>query len=397
MNFSLKKLFQSAFFSDKKYISILWIVIAIVSAIKQFNIGKYNNYLIFKHVFYHAINKTSLYAEYPELYFDHNHYGPIYSILIAPFAIMPDALGMVLWSVFNAGLLVWAISKIPLQSSKINLILWICAHEFLTTVLGFQFNPIMTAIIILSFVYINEGKDIWAAFMIILGTFVKLYGIVGLAFFFFSKNKPKFMLWLVLWSIILFALPMLISSPEFIIHSYSEWFERLVVKNSENASLLSMQDISVMGMFRRIMADPTISNLPFLAVGLLLFGLPYLRIRMYKNPKFRLLLLSSVLIFTVIFSSGSESPTYIIAFAGVAIWFVIQEKPISFTIWFLFIFALILTSLSPSDLIPKFLRENYIRPYALKALPCVLIWLRIIYEMMVMKNEVSKPELKPAN
>lgn len=397
MNFSLKKLFQSAFFSDKKYISILWIVIAIVSAIKQFNIGKYNNYLIFKHVFYHAINKTSLYAEYPELYFDHNHYGPIYSILIAPFAIMPDALGMVLWSVFNAGLLVWAISKIPLQSSKINLILWICAHEFLTTVLGFQFNPIMTAIIILSFVYINEGKDIWAAFMIILGTFVKLYGIVGLAFFFFSKNKPKFILWLVLWSIILFVLPMLISSPEFIIHSYSEWFERLVVKNSENASLLSMQDISVMGMFRRIMADPTISNLPFLAVGLLLFGLPYLRISMYKNPKFRLLLLSSVLIFTVIFSSGSESPTYIIAFAGVAIWFVIQEKPISFTIWFLFIFALILTSLSPSDLIPKFLRENYIRPYALKALPCVLIWLRIIYEMMVMKNEVSKPELEPAN
>jgi hypothetical protein len=99
------------------------------------------------------------------------------------------------------------------------------------------------------------------------------------------------------------------------------------------------------------------------------------------------LLLSSVLIFTVIFSSGSESPTYIIAFLGVAIWFVIQEKPISRTTIFLLIFAIILTSLSPSDLIPKYVRENYIRPYALKALPCVLIWFRIVYEIIFLKKE----------
>jgi hypothetical protein len=252
----------------------------------------------------------------------------------------------------------------------------------------------MTSIIVLSYVYINEGKDFWSAFLIILGTFIKLYGIVGLAFFFFSRNKPKFILSLIIWSGILFVLPMLISSPEFIINSYKEWFERLVVKNSENASLVSMQDISVMGMFRRLTANPELSNLPFLVAGLLLFGLPYLRINLYKNPKFRLLLLASVLIFTVIFSSGSESPTYIIAFVGVAIWFVIQNKPISAFTWFLFIFAMVLTSFSPSDLIPKFLRDNYIQPYALKALPCILIWLRIVYEMMVMKNEETNEDIK---
>ena len=394
MKQTLQKFFQLPFFNDKKYISILWILLAVVSAIKQFNIAKYNNYSIFKYVYYHTIEKVSLYAEYPNLYFDHNHYGPIFSLVIAPFAILPDGLGMTLWSVFNAGLLVWAIQKLPLNSSKINLILWICAHEFLTTILGFQFNPIMTSIIVLSYVYINEGKDFWSAFLIILGTFIKLYGIVGLAFFFFSRNKPKFILSLIVWSGILFVLPMLISSPEFIINSYQEWFERLVVKNSENASLVSMQDISVMGMFRRLTANPELSNLPFLVAGLLLFGLPYLRINLYKNPKFRLLLLASVLIFTVIFSSGSESPTYIIAFVGVAIWFVIQNKPISAFTWFLFIFAMVLTSFSPSDLIPKFLRDNYIQPYALKALPCILIWLRIVYEMMVMKKEETNENIK---
>jgi Glycosyltransferase family 87 len=385
MNFS--------FLKNRKIIIGLWLVVALVAAIKQFVIGKYNNYLIFKHVFFHTIEKKSLYGLYPELYFDRNHYGPIFSLFIAPFAVLPDSIGMPLWAVFNAAVLVYAITKIPVDAQKVNLILWICFHEFLTAILGFQFNPIMTAIIILSYVYITEEKDIWAAFCIALGTFIKLYGVVGLAFFFFSKNKPKFILSLLLWSLVFFGLPMLISSPEFVLSSYKEWMLRLVEKNNENAGLDSMQDISVMGMFRRIFHAPELSNLLFLIPGLALFGLPYLRLKLYSNEKFRLLLLASVLIFTVIFSSGSESPTYIIAFVGVAIWFVLQEKPISKTTWFLFIFAMILTSFSPSDIVPRFLRETYIRPYALKALPCVLIWGRIIYEMLFFNSNQNKIEI----
>ena len=136
----------------------------------------------------------------------------------------------------------------------------------------------------------------------------------------------KFIGSLAFWSIVFFVLPMAISSPEFILNSYSEWFARLVEKNNENTSLTSMQDISIMGMVRKTLNMPHLSNMLFLLPGLLLFGLPYLRFNMFSNKKFQLLLLSSVLIFTVIFSSGSESPTYIIAFAGVAIWFVIQEE-----------------------------------------------------------------------
>ncbi|SFA70075.1 Protein of unknown function [Flavobacterium swingsii] len=381
----MNKFFKHPFFTNKKYVLTIWLVITIISAVKQFLIGNYNNYKIFKGVYFHTINKLSLYAEYPSEYFDHNHYGPVFSLIIAPFAILPDYIGMVLWGVFNAVILVWAITQLPLKQIQITAILWICLHEFLTALLGLQFNPLMTAIIILSFVYIDKEKVFWAAMFIVLGIFVKLYGIVGLAFFFFTKDKIKFIASLVFWSVVLFALPMLISSPEYIIQTYIEWFDRLVVKNTENTGLNSYQDICLMGMVRRIMQDSTISNLPFLLSGIVLFGLQYLRIKQYKEKGFRLMMLASVLIFTVIFSTGSESPTYIIAFVGVAIWFVIQPKPISKFYIFLFIFAIILTSLSPSDLMPKFLRENYIRPFALKALPCVLIWIAIIYEMLTKK------------
>ena len=376
--------------NNKKIILVIWILLASISAIKQYLIGNDNNYLIFKNVFYHTLEQKSLYATYPNLYFDHNHYGPIFSLIIAPFALLPDGIGMVLWCVINALVLVYAIRQINLESNKINLVLWICAHEFLTAILGQQFNPIMTSIIILSYVLIEKEKDFWSACLIVLGTFIKLYGIVGLAFFFFSKNKMKFIGSLAIWSIVFFLLPMAISSPEFILNSYSEWFTRLVEKNNENASLNSMQDISIMGMVRKTLNMPHLSNMLFLIPGLLLFGLPYLRFNMYSNKKFQLLLLASVLIFTVIFSSGSESPTYIIAFAGVAIWFVIQEEKTKWT-WFLFIFAMILTSFSPSDLIPKFIRETYVKPYALKALPCVLIWFQISYELIT--TQFSKQHL----
>ena len=41
-----------------------------------------------------------------------------------------------------------------------------------------------------------------------------------------------------------------------------------------------------------------------------------------------------------------------------------------------------LTSLSPSDLFPAFIRKELVQPYALKALPVALVWLRLCYEIM---------------
>ena len=387
INKKITSFLSLSFFNNRLYIISLWLLITLISVVKQLVIGKFNNYNIYKNVYFHTINKLPLYKEYPLEYFDHNHYGPIFSLVIAPFALLPDYLGLPLWGLFNAGILAWAITQLPLKSTQINAVLWICFQEVLTALLGLQFNPMMTAFIILSFVYIEKAKDFWSAFFIVLGVFVKLYGIVGLAFFFFSKNKIKFILSLLFWSLVLFILPMLISSPEYIVQTYREWLERLVEKNNENTGLNSYQDISLMGMVRRFFQDSSISNLPFLIGGVILFGLQYLRIKQYKEVSYRLMLLASVLIFTVIFSSGSESPTYIIAFVGVAIWFVIQPKPISNLYISLFIFALILTSYSPSDLIPDYIKDNYIRPYALKALPCVLIWFAIVYEML--KNKFN--------
>ena len=374
--------FTETIFKKKIYIFTLWYLISALALIKILKGGNYNNFLIFKYTFFSLIDQKNLFLPQPENFQHYNLYGPIFSVLIAPFAILPNWLGHTLWTFFNSFILLYAIRKLPLSSGMTLAILLIAAHENLTSILSSQFNPSMTAIILLTYSFIDQKKDFWAALMIVLGTFIKLYGIVGLAFFFFSKNKLTLISGLIFWGALAFSIPMLFSSPGYILQTYKDWFVAITEKNKMNSTLITDQDICLMGMVRRMSGNPYIPNWPFLGAGLILFALPYLRINQYKEPAFRLLILSSTLIFTVIFSTSSESPTYIIAFTGVAIWFVAQKRP--FQIWqiVLFVFAMVLTSFSPSDLFPKFIRDEFIKPYSLKALPCVLIWFTIVYQML---------------
>lgn len=369
-----------SFLLKKQCVIAIYFLLAIVAGFKQYHHHSYNNYLIFKYVYWHTVDLQNLYNNYPE-YLDSNHYGPVFSVFIAPFALLPDGFGCILWNIANICILLWGIYSLPVSLKKRTIIAWICAHEALTALFSFQFNIALTGIILLSFSYLVKKKEVQSAFFIAFGTLVKLYGIVGLAFFFFTKNKVKFILGCFIAFVVLFALPMAISSPAFVIQSYSDWYHSLAHKNELNASLTSFQDISLMGIVRRTTGKISIPNTPFLLGGLILFGLPYTRINQYRYLGFRLMLLASTLIFTVIFSSGSESPTYIIAFAGVAIWFMVQQNPKKGWAIALFIFAFILTSLSPTDIFPRPVKE-FIRLYSLKALPCVIIWLTIIYQMM---------------
>ena len=373
--------FRKPFFTQPRTLFGLWTFLALIAGITKIAPHRHNNFLIFRGVFWHTLQKLSLYDFYPKEYNDHNLYGPIFSLVIAPFAVVPDALGLLGWLVVLALGMYYAVRRLPLEEGRQIFLYWFCAHELLTALQMQQFNIAIAAIIVGSFAAIEKGREVTAAFLIVLGTFVKLYGVVGLAFFFFVKRKPRFILALIGWSVVCFVAPMLISSPEYVLGQYVEWYERLAAKNGENTFAL-MQNISLLGMIRKISGSAAYSDLRVILPGLALFGLPYLRFSQYRHLAFRYGILSSVLLFVVLFSTGSESSTYIIPFAGIALWYV--TSPWKRTGWdvALMVFAFVLSSLSPSDLFPRSLREAYVLPYALKALPPTLIWLRLSYELL---------------
>jgi len=368
--------------SNKLFVFSLWFGLSLFLVIKGVLTHQgFNNYTIFKYNFLNTIHQHNLYAYQPEHYYDLNHYGPVFSIIMAPFALLPDSIGVILWVLFNAFILFKAIELLPLKKDQYVIVLLLCAHELMTASANVQSNPMIAALIILGFNFIKREQDFWAALMIALGAFIKLYGIVGLAFFFFSANKPKFVLSFIFWSAVLFVLPMAVSSPSFIVQTYRDWYTDLVIKNSDNQHS-SMQEICVTGFIRKTFHYQDLKNMYVIGPALVLFGLSYLRIGAYKFIQYQRLILSSVLIFAVIFSSSAESSTYIIAFVGVAVWFMNLNRPVTGFEIFLLVLALLVTSLSPSDLFPAFIRKQYIVPYKLKSIPCFLIWLKIVYETL---------------
>jgi Glycosyltransferase family 87 len=358
---------------------VLWFGLSLVASLKHGT--SIYNYYIFQDSFYHIIAKKNLYLSYPG--FDLFLYGPIFTLLVAPFAIFPSAIGSILWVLFNTAFLFFAIMKLPIQKKWKTAILILSSHEMMNHSAWFQSNAFVAACIILGFVYVNKEKEIWALFFILLATFVKIYGIVGLSFFFFSSNKIKFIGWSIIWSLVFFIAPLIFTSWDFLSHSYIDWYHLLQVKHKRNIDLTinnDFQDISVMGMIKRIFNYPTFNSLFVLIPAALMVLSQFLRISDFSDLRYRIYICCSVMISTVIFSSGAESPTYIIAFTAVCIWYVIQNK--SKLINAVFIFALIFTSFSYSDLLTPAFREQIVRPYSLKAFPCLVIWIILFFQIL---------------
>ena len=113
------------FFHDKRTLLWLWTLLPIIATV--FKLHRNNNYLIFRGVFWHTVNQTSLYGAYPNEYFDVNHYGPLFALVVAPFAVMPVWLGMLFWNVVLSLCLYVAISRSQLKYKQQIFIYWFCA------------------------------------------------------------------------------------------------------------------------------------------------------------------------------------------------------------------------------------------------------------------------------
>lgn len=356
---------------------LLWFALPIFSIVRTLIVdNRINNFLIFRGVFYHAANNLNLYNAYPLEYADVNLYGPIFSVVIAPFALLPVQFGFILWSLFNAWILYFAIRKLPIQKQWQNAVLIFSCNEMLNNTAWSQINPFILALLILGFVFAEKGKNSWALLFILLATFIKLYGIVGFAFFLFNEKKWSFITWAVLWSVILFLLPMLIAGPYFATHSYVDWYDAIAEKAAKNIRMdihNDMQDISVMGMIKRIFNLPNFKTIWVLFFAAVMFAFQFIHVAYYKDLRFKLYILCSVCIAVVIFNTGSESPTYIIAFPMVCVWYFMQTPTKIKNA--LFIFALVLTCFSYSDIFTPYVRTHIVRPYSLKALPCFIVWI----------------------
>ncbi len=95
-----------------------------------------------------------------------------------------------------------------------------------------------------------------------------------------------------------------------------------------------------------------------------------------------------ILLWMIVFNHKVESPTFIIALAGIGVWFVSSgiEQRWKFA---LTIFAIVFTSLSPTDLFPDFIQDNFFQPWSVKAIPCIMIYVVAFYELTFNPNQLT--------
>lgn len=381
--------------ADKRILLVLFILFAVGASLQsylgsktQYENGlvltKYNNYTIFEKSFEHLKNNQDLYIAYPSEHWDLYKYTPTFAVFFAIFHVFPDGVGLTLWNLLNALVLFFAVYALPrLNNYQKGIVLIVILLELMTSMQNEQSNALIAGLIVLAFALLEKNRSFWAALCIVFSVFIKLFGVVGLVLFLFYPKKARSILYGLFWTIVLLALPLLFVS----IDQYTMLIESYLnlLTTDHDASY----GYSVMGWLHTWFALEIDKKL-IVAVGAALFLLPLYRIHHYKTFLFRYLMLSSVLVWVVIFNHKAESPTFIIAMTGVALWFVLSQKN-----WLniaLFVSAFVLTSLSPTDLFPKYLRDELVNPYTLKAVPCILIWVKMTYDLLSLNKDATSTE-----
>ena len=377
-----KRFFQHPFWSSWRTITVVYALIPVIIGLLKWH-KENDTYLIYKSVFWNTVNQLPLYEFYDYLKGDSNHYGVIFSYVIAPFALLPDTWGMLLWECFLVATFYVAVRYMPLTRWQKVFMFWFCAHEVLTPLFVEQYDLAMAASYLLMFACVEKKQPVWAAFFIVLNIFIKLYGVMGFAFFYFIEDKRKVILACLGWAALFFVLPMLISSPEYVVQQYVGWYESLMAKNTQNLNeFMNTTNTSLLGMPRKISGNTEYSDLWLLIPGFLLFLSPFRRVSQYRHVAFRYAMLASVTMFVTLFSTSSESYGYIAPMTGFVVWYTTAPWRRSRLDLCLLIYAFIFTSLCTSDVFfPRWIWSEIIAPYALKALPTTIIWFYLMWEM----------------
>jgi hypothetical protein len=345
---------------------------------------RYNNYVVFRNSFRHLINHQDLFAVYPSEQWDLYKYSPTFALAMMPFALLPDWLGLTAWSLLGTTLLFFAIAKFPHAGRKETaLMLWFLLPEALTGTLSAQSNLLMAGLLIFAFNAL-EGKKTWLATLLIVITFyIKIYGAIAFLLFFLYPEKKKFFLYSIFWMIVLALLPLILITPQEYGMQLTSWLELL--RSDQTVS----QGLSVMGLLNRWFGW-TPDKLIVIGAGFILLVLPLLKIKKYKDPLFRIFFFSSMMLWMIIFNHKAESPTFIIAVSGIAIWYFLQ-KP-DWMLRGLLLLAFIFTCLSPTDIFPPHIRQDIFVPNLVKVIPCVIIWILLNYQLNAGKYELRKAE-----
>lgn len=332
----------------------------------------YNNYVIFKQSFFHLIHHQSLYVLYPHEHWDLFKYSPTFALLFGAWAMLPDAVGLLLWNVLNA-LVWWKGIRVWQQNSSIQIPtmngwwLGLGALELITSLQNEQSNALIAGLLMWAWGEWERGASSRAIAMIMMTGFIKLFGWAALLLWLAYPHKRRNFLLGLGWGLFLAALPLMVMSPSIYLWQMQEYLRML----GEDHSL--SYGISLMGILEKTMPGLWNKNMVLL-LGLGIMSLPWIGAMFRRTTsEYRALGLAALMVWMVIFNHKAESPTFVIAVTP-ALWWLLRNRE-EMVLRIMLTALILLTVLSPTEVFPTVLRKEWVEPYHLKALPAVLVWI----------------------
>jgi hypothetical protein len=273
-----------------------------------------NNFAIYRSAFFNLRVGRNLYGQHPGAHWDLYKYSPTFALLIAPFAVLPFAVGLVLWDLVNA-LALFAAVYLLFDDKQRVMALALVLIGFVLSTDASQVNPLLAGLMILAFVVLEQNdvrRDAMAALAIGLGTVTKIFPIAAATMALRRRSSLRFAGILIATIVALIVLPLAVVSGGALLQQYRWWYA--ILNHDVRATGVSLLETLTWFGYRQGNAFPEL-----LGVGVLLA--PLTLVRANWDAARRRLFLSSVLVYVVLFNPQAERPSFIFALTGVAIWF----------------------------------------------------------------------------
>lgn len=369
---------------------LAYVLISVIAAVQGLTAGPkiyvpggrpyidYNNFRIFKFSFYHLVQGKDIYQLFPDDHWDLYKYSPGFALCFGLLSWMPDTIGLLLWNLINSLCLYAGVRLLPgISDEKKSWILLFCLLEMLLSIQNTQSNGLMAGLTVLTFALAERRNYFLSTLCVVFSFYIKIYGAAAFVLYLFYPGKLRLAGWSLFWMLFFALLPLAVVDSHQLVLLYRSWLHLLLNDRSASTGL------SVMGILVSWWHLDAAKNI-VTAAGIVLFLLPLVYVRYYRDLHFRLLYLANLLIWMVIFNHKAESPTFVIVMAGIGIWYFSQQPDVLDKV--LMILSFLLITMSVSDLVPAVVRNDFIRPYGIKAVMAIVIWCRILYEQMTFRE-----------
>ncbi len=279
---------------------------------------------IFRQSFVHLRNGQDLYARYPQEQGteerDRFKYSPSAALFFAPFAILPFVLGLFAWTLLNSIAVYVAVNRLlPARDAPVALL--IIFPALIASVQSTSSNGVIAALMLFSFIALERGRVVGASSAVAVGALMKLFPAAAVPFVLWQPRPWRALGQLVLVFALMLAAPLLVTAPDQLLGQYRSW---VAILTADAGDLTFARSIMVVV---RAWTGSTVPNWMFqaAATGILITPL-VVRRSAWRDPLFRQQFLASLLIYAVIFNHQAENASYVIAAAGLAVWFMASPK-----------------------------------------------------------------------